>query len=40
MYLRFLMKLEIRFVSVRLNYVQKLRYKIVTFYLRLFLTKK
>ena len=31
MYLRFLMTLELRYILVRLNYVWKLRYKMVIF---------
>ena len=34
------MTLELRYILVRLNYVVKLCYKMVIFYLRLFVTKK
>ena len=40
MYLRFLITLELRYILVRLNYVWKLRCKMVSFLLRLFVTKK
>ena len=36
----FLMTLELRYVLVRSNYILKLRYKMVIFELRLFVTKK
>ena len=38
--LMFFMRLELRYILVRSNYVRKLRYKMVIFQLRLFVTKK
>ena len=40
LWLRFLMTLELRYILVRSNYLLKLRYKMVIFQLRLFVSKK